>query len=150
MDKLTSKAQEALQEAQQKAFQMNHQAIEPVHLLWALAVQPEGVVGPTLEKMNIPPDRVAFEAEKALQGLPQVSGQADQYGSPNLNRLLLMAAEEAKNFKDDFVSTEHLLLAISKLKGDAAKERLTRSSAAMKKSVASFRSWRAERRTTLS
>jgi ATP-dependent Clp protease ATP-binding subunit ClpB len=92
-------------------------------------VQPEGVVGPTLEKMNIPPDRVAFEAEKALQGLPQVSGQADQYGSPNLNRLLMMAAEEAKNFKDEFVSTEHLLLAISKLKGDAAAQILTRAGA---------------------
>ena len=129
MDKLTTKAQEALQEAQQKAFQMNHQAIEPVHLLWALAVQPEGVVSPTLEKMNIPPDRVAFEAEKVLQALPQVSGQADQYGSPNLNRLLLMAAEEAKNFKDEFVSTEHLLLALAKLKGDPAAQILAKQGA---------------------
>ena len=129
MDKLTTKAQEALQEAQQKAFQMNHQAVEPLHLLWAMAVQPEGVVSPTLEKMNIPPDRVAYEAEKALQALPQVSGQAEQYGSPNLNRLLLMAAEEAKTFKDDFISTEHLLLAIAKLKGDPAAQLLARAGA---------------------
>jgi ATP-dependent Clp protease ATP-binding subunit ClpB len=126
MDKLTSKAQEVLQEAQQKAFQMNHQAIEPLHLLWALAVQPEGVVSPTLEKMNIPPDRVALEAERALQALPQVSGQADQYGSPALNRLLLSAVEEAKTFKDEFVSTEHLLLALTRLKGDKAAELLAR------------------------
>src|SRR3989304_4312270 len=106
MDKFTMKAQEALQEAQQKAFQMNHQAVEPVHLLWAMAVQPEGVVSPTLEKMNIPPDRVALEAERALQALPQVSGQADQYASPGLNRVIMTAAEEAKSFKDEFVSTE--------------------------------------------
>ncbi|HWP85809.1 MAG TPA: ATP-dependent chaperone ClpB [Terriglobia bacterium] len=126
MDKLTTKAQEALQEAQQKAFQMNHQAIEPLHLLWALAVQPEGVVSPTLQKMNLPPDRVALEAERALQALPQVSGNADQYASPALNRLLLMAAEEAKTFKDEYISTEHLLLALAKLKGDRAAEILAR------------------------
>jgi len=129
MDKFTSKAQEALQEAQQKAFQMNHQAIDPLHLLWALAVQPEGVVSPTLEKMNIPPDRVALEAERALQALPQVSGQADQYASPGLNRVIMTAVEEAKNFKDEFVSTEHLLLALTKLKGDKAAELLARQGA---------------------
>jgi ATP-dependent Clp protease ATP-binding subunit ClpB len=129
MDKLTIKAQEALQEAQRKAFQMNHQAIEPLHLLWAMTVQPEGVVSPTLEKMNIPPDRVALEAERALQELPQVSGQADQYGSPGLNRLIMTAAEEAKSFKDEFISTEHLLLALTKLKDDKAAAILARQGA---------------------
>src|SRR3989304_6484444 len=106
MDKFTTKAQEALQEAQQKAFQMNHQAIEPVHLLGAMAIQPEGVVSPTLEKMNIPPDRVALEAERALQALPQVSGQTDQYASPALNRLIMLAAAEAQRFTEEFVSTK--------------------------------------------
>jgi ATP-dependent Clp protease ATP-binding subunit ClpB len=141
-DKFTTKAQEAVQEAQQKAFQMNHQAIEPVHLLWAMAIQPEGVVSPTLEKMGIPPDRIAFEAEKALTALPQVSGQADQYGSPALNRVFLMAAEEAKNFKDEFVSTEHLLLALAKLKNDPVEQILRRAGAtheAILKALASVR-----------
>src|SRR3990172_6102413 len=128
-DKFTAKAQEAVQEAQQKAFQLNHQAIEPVHLLWAMAIQPEGVVAPTLEKMGIPPDRIALEAERALNALPQVQGQAEQYGSPALNRVLLMAAEEAKNFKDEYVSTEHLLLALAKLKGDTAAQILARQGA---------------------
>src|SRR3970282_797053 len=107
-DKFTSKAQEAIQEAQQKAFKSNHQSLEPMHLLWALAVQPEGVVGPTLEKLGVPPDRVALAAERALQGLPQVTGQAEQYAAPALNRIFLMAAEEAQQFKDEYISTEHL------------------------------------------
>src|SRR5262245_56912354 len=125
-DKLTLKAQEALQEAQQRAFKSNHQSIEPLHLLWALSVQPEGVVGPTFEKMGVPPDRIALAAERALQSLPQVSGQADQYLSPAMNRVFLLAAEEAQQFKDEYISTEHLLLAISKLPGDPAADLLRR------------------------
>ena len=148
MDKFTTKAQEALQEAQQKAFQMNHQAIEPLHLLWAMAIQPEGVVSPTLEKMNIPPDRVALEAERALQALPQVSGQTDQYASPALNRLIMMAAEEAKSFKDEFVSTEHLLLALAKLKGDKAAEILARQGATHEEILKALATVRGTQRVT--
>src|SRR3989304_2582875 len=110
-DKFTAKAQEAIQEAQQKAFHHNHQSLEPLHLLYALAVQPEGVVGPTLERMNIPPDRVALEAEKALQAIPQVTGNVEQFVSPALNRVFLTAVDEAGRFKDEYISTEHLLLA---------------------------------------
>ena len=98
-DKFTAKAQEAIQEAQQKAFKMHHQSLEPLHLLWAMAVQPEGVVSPTFEKMGIPPDRIAFEAERALGSLPQVSGNVEQYLSPALNRVFMMAAEEAEEPK---------------------------------------------------
>ncbi len=125
LDKLTTKAQEAIQEAQQKAFQMNHQQIEPLHLLWALVTQAEGVVGPTLEKMNVPPDRVALEAERMLQSFPSVSGQVDQYASPALNHVLHSAVEEATQFKDEYVSTEHLLLSLSGLKKDPAERLLT-------------------------
>ena len=128
-DKFTSKAQEALQEAQQRASQRGHQSLEPVHLLLTLATQPEGVVGPTLAKMEIPPDRVALDAERALQSLPQVSGTPEQYVSPALNRVFQMALEEAENFKDQYVSTEHLLLAMSRLKGDAAEQILIRNGA---------------------
>jgi len=148
MDKFTTKAQEALQEAQQKAFQMNHQAIEPLHLLWAMAIQPEGVVSPTLEKMNIPPDRVALEAERALQALPQVSGQTDQYASPALNRLIMMAAEEAKSFKDEFVSTEHLLLALAKLKSDPAALILARHGATHEEILKALATVRGTQRVT--
>ncbi|OFV99400.1 MAG: ATP-dependent chaperone ClpB [Acidobacteria bacterium RIFCSPLOWO2_12_FULL_54_10] len=128
-DKFTAKAQEAIQEAQQKAFHHNHQSLEPLHLLYALAVQPEGVVGPTLERMNIPPDRVALEAEKALQAIPQVTGNVEQFVSPALNRVFLTAVDEAGRFKDEYISTEHLLLAIAKLQGDQAEQILKRAGA---------------------
>ncbi|MBI2816814.1 MAG: ATP-dependent chaperone ClpB [Acidobacteria bacterium] len=126
-DKFTSKAQEALQQAQQKAYQGGHQSVEPIHLLFALATQPEGVVGPTLQKMGIAPDRVALDAEREMQRLPRVSGTSEQYLSPGLNRLLQMSFEEAEFFKDEYVSTEHLLLAMSRLKGDTAEEILRRN-----------------------
>jgi len=141
-DKFTAKAQEAVQEAQQKAFQHQHQSMEPVHLLWALAVQPEGVVSPTFEKMGIPPERIALEAERALGALPQVSGNVDQYVSPALNRVFLMATEEAGQFKDEYVSTEHLLLAISRLSGDPSAQILKQAGAtrdAILKSLVSVR-----------
>ncbi len=126
-DKFTSKAQEALQQAQQKAFQAGHQSIEPVHLLFALATQPEGVVGPTLQKMGVSPDRVAMDAESALQNLPRVTGTAEQYLSPAMNRLFQLAMEETGQFKDEYVSTEHLLLAMTRMKGDPADEILRRN-----------------------
>ena len=141
-DKFTAKAQEAVQEAQQKASQSGHQSMEPVHLLLALAIQPEGVVSPTLEKMKISPDRVAMEAERALQALPQVSGSAEQYLSPALNRVFQMAMEEAEQFKDEYISTEHLLLAMTRLKGDVTEEILRRNGAsheAIMKALASVR-----------
>src|SRR5580704_7547801 len=93
-DKFTAKAQEALQEAQQAAYRLGHQAVEPTHLLLALVTQPEGVVGPTLEKIGIPPERVAMESERALQALPKVSGTTEQYISPALNRIFQMSLEE--------------------------------------------------------
>jgi ATP-dependent Clp protease ATP-binding subunit ClpB len=141
-DKFTAKAQEAMQEAQQKAFKMHQQSLEPLHLLWAMAVQPEGVVSPTFEKMGIPPDRIAFEAERALGSLPQVSGNAEQFLSPALNRVFLTAVQEAEQFKDEYVSTEHLLLAVAGLSGDPAEQILRRNGVtrdAILKSLASVR-----------
>ena len=141
-DKFTLKAQEALQEAQQKASQNNHQSLDPLHLLLAMSIQPEGVVSPTLEKMGIPPDRVAMDVESSLRVIPQVSGTAEQYVSPALNRVFQMAFEEAKQFKDEYVSTEHLLLAVSRLKGDPAEEVLRKNGAtheAILKALASVR-----------
>jgi ATP-dependent Clp protease ATP-binding subunit ClpB len=141
-DKFTAKAQEALQEAQQAAYRLGHQAVEPTHLLLALVTQPEGVVGPTLEKIGIPPERVAMESERALQALPKVSGTTEQYISPALNRIFQMSLEEAQQFKDEYVSTEHLLLAMTQLKGDPAQQVLQKAGAtreAILKALASVR-----------
>jgi ATP-dependent Clp protease ATP-binding subunit ClpB len=126
-DKFTAKAQEAIQEAQQKALKNGNQSIEPVHLLAALVTQPEGVVSPTLQKMGISPERIAMEAEKGMGALPRLTGNVEQYASPALNRLFQFATEEAEQFKDEFVSTEHILLGMTRLKGDPADEILRRN-----------------------
>ena len=78
LDKFTVKAQEALQAAQSKADQHNHQAIEPEHLLSALLEQREGVVGPVLAKLGARPDSIQRELEAALGKLPAVKGGTGQ------------------------------------------------------------------------
>ncbi len=109
-DKFTQKAQEAFQQAQSLAGENQHQAMHPVHLLLALAGEKDGIVRPVLEKCNASPEAILAEAEKALNDIPKVSNaQPGTYLSPSLNALADQAAKEAERFKDEFVSTEHLL-----------------------------------------
>ena len=113
LDKFTVKAQEALQAAQSKADQHNHQAIEPEHLLAALLEQREGVVGPVLAKLGARPDVIQRELEAALGKLPGVRGGSGQYLGERTQKTLERAQREAERLKDDYVSTEHLLLALA-------------------------------------
>src|SRR5881409_3555803 len=113
LDKFTVKAQEALQAAQSKADQHNHQAIEPEHLLSALLEQREGVVGPVLAKLGARPDAIQRELETALGGLPAVRGASGQYLGDRTRQTLERAQKEAERLKDEYVSTEHLLLALA-------------------------------------
>ncbi|MCU1325926.1 MAG: ATPase domain protein [Bryobacterales bacterium] len=120
-DKLTQKAQEAVQQAQEIAGQNGHQAVHPVHLLVALTSEREGIVRPVLEKCGIRPDTLIADAEKEFSKLPRISGQpAGQFVSPSLQEVFDAAAKAAENFKDEFVSTEHLLLGIAGQKYDPA------------------------------
>jgi ATP-dependent Clp protease ATP-binding subunit ClpB len=124
-DKLTQKAQEALQQSQGVAEKYNHQAVHPLHLLIALASEREGVVRPVLEKCGVQPDAVISEAERQLTQIPKVAGgsggmQVGMIISPSMNQLLESAFKEAENFKDEYVSTEHMLLAIADQKYDPA------------------------------
>ena len=129
-DKLTQKAQEAFQQAQQIAEKHEHQAIHPLHLLIALAGERDGIVRPVLEKCGVQPDAIVQEAEKLLASVPRVSGaQTGVYLSPSLNAAMEKAFEEATHFKDEFVSTEHLLLALSQQKNDPAGNLLDRAGA---------------------
>jgi ATP-dependent Clp protease ATP-binding subunit ClpB len=129
-DKLTQKAQEAVQQAQSLAEQNQHQAIHPLHLLIALANEKEGIVRPVLEKCNVQPDAILSEAGRLLETLPKISGQpTGQVISPPLNQAFEAAFKEAERFKDEFVSTEHLLLAISDQKFDPAGSLLIRNHA---------------------
>ncbi len=125
-DKYTVKAQESLQAAQELAGQHGNQQIEPVHLLLALVGQPEGIVPAILSRLGVPPSSVAGEAEQAIGALPKVGGSADHFLSPALKQILDGAFEEAAPFKDEFVSTEHLLLALTKKSNDPATRILAR------------------------
>ena len=122
-DKFTQKAQEAVQQAQVTAAENNHQQIVPLHLLIALAEQSEGIVQAVLSKLGVQPAAISTEARQQLESLPRVSGSQPQGGThmaPALNEVFAQAQKEADQFKDEYVSTEHLLLAISRQKHDPA------------------------------
>ncbi len=119
-DRFTVKAQEAVQAAQSLADQHSHQVIEPEHLLLALLQQQEGVVGPLLGKLGARPEAVARQVESELGRLPKVRGGGKQYASERLDGVLNRAWEEAQRLKDEYCSTEHLLIAIAQEKAGAA------------------------------
>jgi ATP-dependent Clp protease ATP-binding subunit ClpB len=119
-DKFTVKAQEALQGTQDVASRFGNQQLEPLHLLLALIDQKEGIVPSLLARLGVPPASVAKEAEQAIENLPKVGGATDHYLSPALKEVLDQASKETEQFKDEFVSTEHLLLALSRKPKDAA------------------------------
>ena len=120
LDKLTTKSQEALQQAQGLADKRNHQAIEVEHLLFALMGQKEGVVLALLQKLGVPLTTVTERLQKALDRLPQVTGATGQtYIGPRLKKVIESAESEAEALKDEYVSTEHLLLAMVQDSGEA-------------------------------
>jgi ATP-dependent Clp protease ATP-binding subunit ClpB len=128
-DKLTVKAQEALQAAQEMGARGGQQQIEPLHLLWALVAQGDGVVPPLLEKLGVAPARLAGEIEKQVARLPKVTGISQQYLSNTSNEVLQKAFDEAHALKDEYVSTEHILLAIAGATNDPAGQLLAREGA---------------------
>src|SRR3984885_2798429 len=120
-DKLTQKAQEAVHQAQEIATQNGHQAVHPLHLLISLASEREGIVRPGLEKCGVQPDPLIAEAQRQLASIPKVTGQQPgMYISPAMNQVFDAAFREAETFKDEYVSTEHLLLAIADQKYEPA------------------------------
>jgi ATP-dependent Clp protease ATP-binding subunit ClpB len=134
-DKLTQKAQEALQQSQALGEKYSHQAVQPLHLLVSLATEKEGIVRPVLEKCGVQPDAIIAEAERQLVQLPKMAGappagmQVGMLISPSMNQVLETAFKEAERFKDEYVSTEHLLLAIADQKYDPAGSLLQKAGA---------------------
>ena len=112
-EKLTVKAQEALQDAHEVAARHENQEITPLHLLAALTNQADGVVPPLLARLGVRKETLSNEVERELGRLPKVQGFSDQRLGRALNDTLERAFREADNFKDDYVSTEHLFLAIA-------------------------------------
>ena len=125
-DKFTVKAQEALQATQEVASRYGNQQMEPLHLLLALVEQPEGIVPAILSRLGVAPAAVTQEAEKAFEALPKVGGAAEHYLSPALKEVFDQAFKETEQFRDEFVSTEHLLLALAKKPKETAGQILKR------------------------
>ena len=116
LNKFTQKVQDALAEAQNLALQYKHMHVDGEHLLLALLQQPEGLLSRTLQKMGTSPGNFTEALEGSLGSLPQVDGPGFQpgniYVTPRLNQLLVKAQEEAKRMKDEYVSVEHILMAL--------------------------------------
>jgi len=122
LDKFTIKSQELIQQAQSLASQQHHQQLEPEHLLSAMLAESEGVTHAICRKIGVSPGAVAREVALALEKLPKVSHVGDVYMSARTKRLLEASFSEASKMKDEYVSIEHLLLAISDEKeGEIAK-----------------------------
>ena len=128
-EKMTVKGQEAVQGAQEVAAQHENQQIEPIHLLAALVAQTDGVVPPLLARLGIHSEALNQEIQREIARLPKVQGLAQQHMGRPLNDVLEQAFKEADSFKDEFVSTEHLFLAIAKRDRDPAGQLLKRRGA---------------------
>ncbi len=129
LDKFTLKAQEALAAAQESASARGQQQVEPLHLLASLVAQKDGVVPPVLGKLGVRAEAIADEVENELERLPRVSGVSQMYLSAATNEVVKRAFDEAELFKDEYVSTEHLLLALATGRSDAAGQVLARHGA---------------------
>jgi len=120
LDRLTIKAQEALQEAASAARSLGHAEIRPLHLLVALARQGEGVIPPLLSRLGVDPRTVATAADRKLAAYPRIDGPTDLAPARDLTAVLDGAESVAREFQDEYLSTEHLLLGMSRGSDDAA------------------------------
>ncbi|MGA1983062.1 MAG: ATP-dependent chaperone ClpB [Acidobacteriaceae bacterium] len=123
-EKLTAKSQQAIQAAASSAAENGNPEVLPMHLLAALLEDREGVVLPVLEGAGVRVHELLQGANAAIAKLPKVSGGAQPGMSNALTKVLDRAGKEAENFKDDYVSTEHLLLALTEAKGDPTRDAL--------------------------
>jgi ATP-dependent Clp protease ATP-binding subunit ClpB len=147
-EKMTVKAQEAVQSAQEVAARHENQQIEPVHLLSALVAQADGVVPPLLARLGIRPEALTQEIEREISRLPKVQGFAQQHMGRAQNDVLERAFKEADNFKDEYVSTEHLFLAIASQDRDPAGLLLKRQGASHEAILQALTSVRGTQRVT--
>jgi ATP-dependent Clp protease ATP-binding subunit ClpB len=114
LDKYTVKARDAIQEASSIAQRRDHAQVETDHILYALLSQEGGVIPPLVERIGVTPAQLLDELESRLERKPRVQGESAQlYISPIAGKVLAKSEQEASNLKDEYVSTEHVLLAMS-------------------------------------
>jgi ATP-dependent Clp protease ATP-binding subunit ClpB len=113
---LTQKSQEAFSDAHKKAVTLGHIEVDGEHLLWALLDQPEGLIPSVLRRMDLNPDVLKKAVEDNLNRRPHVSGPGVEQGKINvsqrLSRLIVTAEDEAKRLKDEYISAEHIIMAL--------------------------------------
>jgi len=147
-EKMTVKAQEALQSAQEIAARHENQQVEPIHLLAALVSQPDGVVSPLLARLGIRTEMLSQDIDREIGRLPRVTGFAQQNMSRALNDVLERAFDEAQRFKDEYVSTEHMFLAIAGQDRDPAGQLLKKQGASHEAILQALTSVRGTQRVT--
>ena len=123
MEKLTTKSREALLASQNIAAEYGHQEIRPIHLLKALADQEGGLIPSLLKKMNVDYGKLSLALEQGLRSIPSVSGPGAQqsYTSRDFSQTLVRAKEIAERMKDEYISVEHLFLALMEVDGQCGK-----------------------------
>jgi ATP-dependent Clp protease ATP-binding subunit ClpB len=146
-DRLTEKTQEAIQQAQALAQESQQQEITPEHLLLALLQQADGTVPPILRQVGVEPERVAAEVKAQLDRQPKVYG-AETYLGSRLRRLLDAASTEMERLKDEYLSTEHLLIAIVEEANSDAARILQRSGVTREKVLQALTQVRGSNRVT--
>ena len=146
-DRLTEKTQEAIQQAQSLAQEAQHQEITPEHLLFALLQQQDGTVRPILQQIGVDPARVEAEVKAQLDRLPKVYG-AETYLGSRLRRLLDAASNQMEALKDEYISTEHLLLAITDESNSEAAKILQRAAVTREKVLEALTKVRGSTRVT--
>ncbi|HTW46324.1 MAG TPA: ATP-dependent chaperone ClpB [Acidobacteriaceae bacterium] len=148
-DKFTVKSQEAVQAASGLAAENGNPEILPLHLLAVLLSDKEGVIPAVLDKIGVPVGQLEAKAQEAVNQLPKVSGASSQPGASNaLNQVFEAAFKEAESFKDEYVSTEHLLLALTRQKNDGAQLLLASLGAAHDAVLKSLATVRGSQRVT--
>ena len=147
-DRLTVKSAEALQQAANTARQSGNPAVEDLHLLDALLKQEEGIVIPILQKVGVNVTRLRDELDRALGRLPKQSGGSQPTFSRELNEILDQADREAAQLKDEYISTEHLLLALAEKKGSTTRELLSSQGAGREELMQALTQVRGSHRVT--
>ena len=147
MDRFTTKVQEALAGAQMRAQSAGHSQVEGLHLLAAMLDDPSSVATTLIQRVGVDPSRVASIADSELKRKPTVSGAGNVAMARDLGEIIGKAQKEAADLKDQYVSTEHLLLGLAEAKGDA-KEVLSTLGVARKDLLEAIRQLRKGQRVT--
>ncbi|MBB5057033.1 ATP-dependent Clp protease ATP-binding subunit ClpB [Granulicella aggregans] len=147
-EKLTVKAQQAVQAASTMAGEHGNPEILPLHLLAALLEDKEGICIPVLEKVGVPVEQLLSGVNAAIEKLPKVAGGNQPGMSKALQTVMDQSFKEAENFKDEYVSTEHLLLALTRAKGDAVESAMAALGATHEAVLKALSSVRGSQRVT--